>query len=397
MMAPPHRHLHLLAAGPLLAVGATVGLAWPLPAIAAQASIESSGLDALEAASRRDPGRHDLHLQLLEARLTAGDVSRAEALLDRLQPELRTDDRFALDVIYCLVRHDRIAQARAQWDQVGERIQASLRSASSRTLSPAEDAALRRRVAEGLFVQGLLTAHLGRKEEALGFLRQADGYGFPPLDSPLMALAADTLFELQEYTLAAQAYQEVLKRAPRSIEARLRLGISLYSAGRFAESDGELAQVLRRQPGLRLANYYRGAVLFELKRYDEAVTHLKRELALDARCAACQAKLAYIAYLNGDDRQCESLLAQATALDPTQPEANLVAGMLQIRTGRYEEAVRHLSRVVEQAPGYATAQYQLALAYQRSGNAEKAREHLEAYDRLIQEQKARAIGVRGAQ
>jgi protein involved in temperature-dependent protein secretion len=52
--------------------------------------------------------------------------------------------------------------------------------------------------------------------------------------------------------------------------------------------------------------------------------------------------------------------------------------------------------VVAQSPAYAKAQYQLALAYQRSGNASKAREHLEIYNQLIQAQKARDIGVRGS-
>jgi hypothetical protein len=41
--------------------------------------------------------------------------------------------------------------------------------------------------------------------------------------------------------------------------------------------------------------------------------------------------------------------------------------------------------------------YQLSLAYQRSGSAEKAREHREIYARLIQEEKSRSLGVRGAQ
>jgi len=71
--------------------------------------------------------------------------------------------------------------------------------------------------------------------------------------------------------------------------------------------------------------------------------------------------------------------------------------MLASRGGRYDEAVQHLARVVAQAPVYAKAQYQLALAYRRSGNTTKAREHQEIYDRLIQEQKARSIGVRGAE
>ena len=59
------------------------------------------------------------------------------------------------------------------------------------------------------------------------------------------------------------------------------------------------------------------------------------------------AKLAHLAYLKGDDRQCESWLAKAAALDPDDVETNLVYGMLENRAGRYDQAIRHLTRVVE--------------------------------------------------
>ena len=52
--------------------------------------------------------------------------------------------------------------------------------------------------------------------------------------------------------------------------------------------------------------------------------------------------------------------------------------------------------MVARAPGFATARYQLALAYQRAGDAEKAREQREIYDRLLAEEKARSLGVRGS-
>ena len=212
-----------------------------------------------------------------------------------------------------------------------------------------------------------------------------------------MGLAADCLHELKEYALATQAYREVLKHAPQNAAGAAAAGRRPVSSGELGPAEKELEQVLRQAPRLPHAHYYLGAVLFEQKRTDEARAHLERELAPDPRCVGCMAKLAHVAYLKGDDRQCESWLAKATALDPDDLETNLVSGMLENRTGRYEQAIGHLSRVVEQSPGYAKAQYQLALAYQRSGNAEKAREHQEIYDRLIQEQKARTLGVRGAE
>ena len=347
-------------------------------------------------ASPEPPRRHDADLKKLDASLAAGDAEATEALLRRLQPGLDADPRFALDAIYVFLGRRRFSEAKDQWNRLAPRLQESLRGPSGAAPSPAAEKEQQRRVAEALFVQGLLTARAGPKDEALRLLQQADGYGFPPLDSPLMLLAADGLSDLQEPTLAVQAYRAFLERSPADVKARLRLGAALYSSGQVGAAEKELREVLRRGPDTPQAHYLLGAVLFEQKRTEEARTHLEQELALDPACAGCLAKLAHIAYLAGDDRQCEAWLAKAAALDPEHVETNLVSGMLENRTGQYEQAIRHLSRVVEQSPAYAKAQYQLALAYQRSGNAPKAREHLEIYNQLIQAQKARDIGVRGS-
>lgn len=359
------------------------------------ASLEARGL--LEAASARFPERRDVQLALLDSYLAVGDSASAAALLERLEPELDSDERFALDTAYCLLGRRRFPEARAQWSRVARKVQESLQHASGQTLTPEADRALQRRVAEVLFIQGLLTARLGEKEEALRLLGQADGYGFPPLDSPLMMAAADCLTELQEHGLATQAYGEVVKHAPENAEARLRLGVSLHASGQLREAREELERVLRQDPDYPRAHYQLGAVLFEQKQTDEARAHLERELARDPRCVRCMARLGHIAYLKGDDAGCASWLQKALALDPDNLEASLISGMLAIRTGRYDRAIQHLTRVVERSPDSARAQYQLALAYQRSGNAEKARQHREIYDELIREEKARTIGVRGTE
>jgi tetratricopeptide (TPR) repeat protein len=361
-------------------------LGLPLPILAAQAPTRSAA---------RSLEQHAAQLKELESDLAAGNPTAVAALLRRLEPELDEDERFALDVAHRLIEHRLFPEAAAQWSRAAKKVQASMRAASGQTLAPAADRELKRRFAEVVFVQGLLTARLGEKAAALRLLQQADGLGFPPLDSPLMALAASCLYELQEYGLAAQAYREIAKRAPQNAEARLRLGVSLYSSGQLVPAEKELEQALRQAPTLRYAHFYLGTVLFEQKRVEEARSHLEQELAADPRCDGCMAKLAHIAYLKGDDRQCESWLSKAAALDPVNPETNLVYGMLANRAGRYDQAIRHLTKVVQLSPGSTKGQYQLALAYQRSGNAEKAREHLEIYNRLIQEQKARSIGVRG--
>lgn len=331
-------------------------------------------------------------LGALDAALARNDDDAASAWLREHSSRL-ADDRFALDAIYVLLGRRRFAEARDQWNALIPR----LRVALARPAADGGEPARRRRVGEAQFVQGLLAARFGTRDEALGLLRDADGNGFPPLESPLMGLAADTLLELDEPTLAAQAYAAFLERVPGAAEARVRRAAALYAAGRLAEADGELQRALQAAPPPAGGDYWMGVVRLEQRRMDEASAHLERELRRDPQCAGCLATLAHAAYLAGDDRRCEDLLGRAAAIDPDNLDANLVYGMLYNRTGRADRAIAHLARVVEKAPRHARAQYQLAQAYQRAGDAERAREHREAYERLVREQKARSVGVRGSE
>jgi tetratricopeptide (TPR) repeat protein len=366
-------------------------------------------LPAIVAGQSGAPLRQRKELVRLDALLAAGDSAAAEALLQALGPDLAKDDRLAFDTIYVLIGRDRFPEARAQWNRLAARLQNSLRPGPADPAQRGDPGAgtavlqsppemtdeRRRRLAEALFTQGLLTSRAGEKDEAVKLLQQADGYGFPPLDSPLMLLAADCLRDVREYDLAAGAYREFLKREPSNTAARLGLATSLYAARKFAAAQTELEGLLHLARQTPQANYTLGAVLLEQNRYDEARLHLERELKLDPRCTPCLSRLAHLAYLEGDDRQCESLLARARALDPADVEAHMVSGLLAFRTGRYPAAIDHLSRVVARSPAYSAAHYQLAMAYRRVGDAAKAREHFDAYQRLLKEQKAREIGFRG--
>jgi len=359
------------------------------------ASREAQAL--LGAVAPRFPKQHDLQLALLDSYLAADDAVAAAAWLERLASELEADERFALDATYCLLGRRRFPEARTEWSRVARRVQSALQEAAGRELSPEADRQLRLRVAEVVFIQGLLTARLGDKEEALRLLTQADGYGFPPLDSPLMMVAGDCLRELKEYGLAADAYGQFVERAPENAEGRLRLGAALYASGKVGEARDAIEELLRRFPDYPRAHYQLGVILLEQNRTEEARAHVERELARDERCGACMATLARLAYLRRDDDACESWLARARALDPDQVETNLVAGMLAIRSGRYEQAIQYLTRAVAQAPDSLKARLQLATAYYRHGDPVKAREQREIYAELLRKEKARTLGVRGSE
>ncbi len=141
-------------------------------------------------------------------------AAQAKAASRRAVADPSAERRAALDAVYVLIRQRRFAEAQTRWMPIAERVQQDVKASSGRSLAPVARQELQHRYAEVVFIQGLLEARLGRREDALAQLRQADGHGFPPLDSPLMGLAGQCLLELQEPVLAAQAYGERVKAAP---------------------------------------------------------------------------------------------------------------------------------------------------------------------------------------
>jgi tetratricopeptide (TPR) repeat protein len=335
-------------------------------------------------------GQHK-ELVRLDALLAGGDTAAADALLKGMGAQLAKDDRLAFDTIYVLVSRDRMPDARAQWNALAPRVQKRLEAVGA---SPSDDD--RRLLGEAMFTQGVLTARGGDGQEALRLLQQADGLGFPPLDSPLMLLAAGALVEVQAYDLAVSAYREFLKTQPANLVGRAALGEALFRAGRMVDAQKELEVVIGGAPKTPRANYVLGAVLFHLKDFDRASMHLERELAIDPRCAPCLSTLSHIAYLKGDEALCQAWLDKAKAVDPASVEVQFVSGALALRQERYEVAIALLLDVVSRVPDYATARFQLATAYRRAGQMDKAREQLDAYQRLLDEQKKRETGVRGS-
>jgi Flp pilus assembly protein TadD len=158
--------------------------------------------------------------------------------------------------------------------------------------------------------------------------------------------------------------------------------VALYWSTQFGKAKRELERVLRESPNQPEANYFLGSTLLSLRLSDEAPPYFERELELDPRCERCLSALAYLAYLARDDVRARSLLDRAVALNSTLPQIGVLYGMLAIRAEKYDEAIQYLSQVVEKSPKFAQAHFQLAIAYQRAGNAEKAKELVNIYKQL---------------
>jgi tetratricopeptide (TPR) repeat protein len=108
------------------------------------------------------------------------------------------------------------------------------------------------------------------------------GKPIPPEMLAGMLRAARASLAAQRYSEAIAAYQAVLKRDPRNVDALTHLGVIIVATGNHADTALEtFDKALAIDPSYAPAHLYRGHVLYEVKRdYPGAVKAWERFLAL---------------------------------------------------------------------------------------------------------------------
>ena len=319
------------------------------------------------------PAHGDLQLRLLDSYLRARNEAKSETLVQKLQPRMAADSRFAFNVIYTLIRHERFASTRRKSDRVSNNLQG-----------------------EVLFIGGLIELGSEENMRALDLFEGAIGHGFPPRESRQMLTLADSYFGLRAFPQAAKAYEVFLANHSDGTPAqRFRLGMSYYGYGDFERALEQMQHVKKEAPETPEIDFHLGSILIELKKPKEARPFLQAELKRDPASYKAMAKVAYLEYLAGQDDLCRQWLENSLAQNPQWFESHMVYGLLHNRIGHYEDAVRSLEACIHAEPEYPKAYFQLSNAWRRLGNEEKARQYLERFNQLQDAAVSRVQKARG--
>jgi tetratricopeptide (TPR) repeat protein len=316
----------------------------------------------MESVAEQFPSNTDLQLRLLDSYLRAEDSTKAEALVNRLEPRMLADSRFAFNVIYTLISRGQLETARKETAAISERLQGEIQ-----------------------FLGALIALGSKDAEQATSLLQAAAAHGFPPPDAPQAPTAADAFFQLRQFPLAAHAYEAVLAgRTDAPPLIRFRLGVAYFAFGEFNRALEQWQLVRKQAPEVPEIDFQIGATLIELKRTEEARAYLEAELKKDPKSFKAMTKMAYLEYLAGRDDDCRRWLEGSLALDGRWFETHMVFGLLYNRTGDYEKAVKSLEACIREESDYPKAHFQLSTAYRRLGNEEKARQYQESFEKLQQ-------------
>ncbi len=122
------------------------------------------------------------------------------------------------------------------------------------------------------------------------------------------------------------------------------------------------------------SHYVFGLVMLDQNRYAEAGEAFRRALALNPRDNGANTQLGRVLEAQGDMKGAIKQYEVALESDPNSRATNYVLGVALLKQGQNQEAIDHLLKTLqpvdEKTPGY---MLQVAAAYRKAGNEERAR------------------------
>lgn len=309
-----------------------------------------------------DPGSLEARLTLGELQSQRGDHRAAAATLQTAPEDVRDDPRLRRQLAWELYRIGDLAAAL-------ENVEVLLGARGDGTrLPPGSDHSFLS------MLKGLIFAAEGRHDEALGLLlplsdAQPDNLALSTTVARALRRGGRTDEAVRRLTALAERLGKAGKTAEEE-EIRLEIAQILYEEKRWNEVGRAAAALLAsKTEGVRIqAAVLQADALVQDKRYDDAVELLGRDPER-ARSPLVRSRRAEALFRAGREREARQLLTEMAAGDPPSV---LAAAQSWQRLERYEESIPILGGLVERQPDLVAAGFLLGVAYERTGQRDKA-------------------------
>lgn len=180
--------------------------------------------------------------------------------------------------------------------------------------------------------------------------------------------------------LGTQASQRLAAKDPTSFQARKLQAESLESQGKTTEAAALYSSILEQNPNTPGIHYRLGQILLAQAGPDgdtgAAEAEFQKETKVDPLNAAAEFVLGELARRKARWPEAIQHFTRATSIDAGFSEAYLALGMSLAASGDISGAVGPLEHYVKMEPDDPAGHYQLAMAYQRLGNRERAAQEI---------------------
>jgi len=160
------------------------------------------------------------------------------------------------------------------------------------------------------------------------------------------------------------------------------IGVAYMGQQRFGEAQKQFEASLKSQPGYALAKLNLGIAFLAQQKSDEAKSAL-----LEATTKLPNDPYGWynlgLAYKDtAEHEKAIDAFQHVTKLAPNEPDAFYFMGYLNTQLQKYDEAITAYKSALAIFPYHASAEFGLAKAYQRKGDAENAKDHLQKFQKM---------------
>ena len=192
---------------------------------------------------------------------------------------------------------------------------------------------------------------------------------------------------------ALKNFNEAITRDPTMFAAWQDLGLAYMKANRWTDAMNAFAELVRRQPNSVEAAYFHASALYNSDKTSEAESEARRTLRLDAGAVEAHTLLVIILASRGNaNSEAADALSQAIALNPNSFDAQLYLGRVQYSMKDYAGAAKSFRAAVTLNPRHAEARFFLGTTLELAGDSNAA---MSEYQELIKAQPDSAMGQLG--
>ncbi len=235
------------------------------------------------------------------------------------------------------------------------------------------------------FDLGMLYSRLGFHKQAIRELGEAVSGFSMPWQRPRKAAALNALGEayLKEggFLPAYNAFSRAFAIDPENVEIQINLALVQIRRGQFDAAIKSLRSILKDHPDHARAMGYLGTAYYEKGRYPEAINHLEKALRIigprpknpsqGATHFEIYSNLGAV-YLKMKDQDRALASYQAACLSQESLDCHRQMGMLYFNSGKWEDAAREMSMVVQKQPDTPELYGPLGVALSQIGQDQQA-------------------------
>jgi Flp pilus assembly protein TadD len=160
------------------------------------------------------------------------------------------------------------------------------------------------------------------------------------------------------------------------------IGVAYMGQQRFSEAQKQFEASLKVQPGYALAKLNLGIAFIAQQKSDEAKAALLEATAQLPNDPYGWYNLGLVYKDTAEHEKAIDAFQHVAKIAPNEPDAFYFIGYLNTQLQKYDEAIAAYKSALAVFPYHASAEFGLAKAYQRKGDAENAKDHLQKFQKM---------------